>query len=141
MTQESGKKQSEATEQASKVSPISGVAPPKERQFGQPNGNPRNPGGWKKEDTARYKLEQMMKLGYADLKEIAQDENAPLFERRIAKSLLKEDSWKTTEAMINQVYGMPKEQKDITSNGEVITGLEIGFKSYTKDESKNAKES
>lgn len=141
MTQESGKKQSEATEQACKVSPISGVAPPKERQFGQPNGNPRNPGGWKKSDTARYKLEQMMKLGYADLMEIAQNEDAPLFERRIAKSLLKEDSWKTTEAMINQVYGMPKEQKDITSNGEAITGLEIGFKSYTKGESKDVKES
>ena len=51
-----------AIKQASvRVSPISGVAPPKERQFGQPNGNKRHSGAWKKEDTARYKLEQMMK--------------------------------------------------------------------------------
>ena len=54
-------------------------------RFGQPNGNPRNPGGWKKEDTARYKLEQMMKLSESQLRAIEDDSDAPMFERKIAK--------------------------------------------------------
>lgn len=98
---------SKATEQA--VSPRSGVAPPKDRQFGQPNGNPRNPGGWKKEDTARYKLEQMMKLTEEELIAVAKDREAPYFERKLANAVGSGD-WKTIEGMMNQVYGQPKQQ-------------------------------
>lgn len=83
--------------------------PPVDKQFGKPNGNERHNGAWKKEDTARYKLEQMLKLTEAELKAIISDSTAPLFERRIAKSLMKENEWKTTEGMINQVYGSPKQ--------------------------------
>lgn len=82
--------------------------PPVERQFGKPNGNPRNNGSWKKEDTPRYKLEQMMKLTDDDLRIVAANPNAPLFERKIANCLAKGE-WKTIEAMINQVYGFPKQ--------------------------------
>lgn len=89
--------------------------PPKNRQFGQPGGNPRNSGAWKKEDTARFKLEQMIKLSERELSEIANDKSAPLFERRIARSLLKENDWKTTESMINQVYGQPKQTIENTN--------------------------
>lgn len=87
--------------------------PPKERQFGQPNGNPRNPGGWKKADTPRYKLEQMMKLSESELIRVAQDPTAPYFERKIAGCINKGD-WKVIESMINQVYGQPKQQIDTT---------------------------
>lgn len=79
------------------------------RQFGQPNGNPRHNGAWKKEDTARYKLERMLELSEKELMEVASDKSASLFERRIARSLLKETNWRITEAMINQVYGLPKQ--------------------------------
>lgn len=96
-----------ATAQAMGVSPISGVAPPKERQFGQPNGNPRNPSGWKKEDTARYKLEQMMKLSEVELDVVKDNPDSPMFERKLARAIL-EGEWKEIEAMINQVYGQPK---------------------------------
>lgn len=82
--------------------------PPKEHQYGQPGANPMNPGGWKKADTPRYKMEQMLKLTNNELTGIANDTNAPLFERRIAQSLLKENDFKTTERIINQVYGMPR---------------------------------
>lgn len=98
--------ESKATEQG--VSPRSGVAPPKDKQFGQPNGNPRNPGGWKKEDTARFKLEQMMKLTEEELKNIAKDKDAPYFERKLANAIGSGD-WKTIEGMMNQVYGAPKQ--------------------------------
>lgn len=84
-----------------------GVEPPKERQFGQPNGNPRNNGAWKKEDTARYKLEQMMKLSGEELRTVEADEDAPMFERKLAKAILNGE-WKEIESMINQVYGQPK---------------------------------
>jgi hypothetical protein len=82
--------------------------PPIDKQFGQPNGNPINPhGSWKKEDTPRFKLEQMMKLTEAELKEIITDPNAPYFEKKLATCINK-GRWKEIEGMMNQVYGFPK---------------------------------
>ena len=97
----------EARKQAKGVSPRSGVAPPKKNQFGQPNGNPRHNGAWKKEDTARYKLEQMLKLSEIELDNVSQDTSAPLFERKLARCIA-EGKWKEIEGMMNQVYGQPK---------------------------------
>lgn len=108
-----------------------GSIPPKEYQFGQPNGNPRHNGAWKKEDTARYKLEQMLKLNKSELEEVLNDEDAPLFERRIARSILTENEFVTTERMINQVYGAPKQVQETEIKGE-LTGLEITFKDESK---------
>lgn len=103
-----------ATKQANvKVSPISGVAPPVKNQFGQPNGNPRHNGAWKKEDTARYKLEQMLKLSESELRELASDSEAPLFERKLATCIAK-GQWKEIEGMMNQVYGQPKQKIEQT---------------------------
>ena len=76
-------------------------------QFGQPNGNPRHNGAWKKEDTARYKLEQMLKLSEAELKALAFDQEAPLFERKLANCIAT-GKWREIEGMMNQVYGQPK---------------------------------
>ena len=81
--------------------------PPKNRQFGQPEGNPMSHGGWKKEDTPRYKLEQMMKLNEKELMEVFNDKKTPLFERKLAQAIAK-GNWKEIEGMINQVYGTPK---------------------------------
>lgn len=100
---------SKATRQAG-VSPRSGTPPPKEYQFGQPNGNPRNRGGWRHADTARGKLEALGKLTEQELLVIVKDKKAPMLERRIARALLNENDWKVTESMINQVYGMPKQE-------------------------------
>lgn len=82
--------------------------PPKEHQFGQPNGNPRHNGAWKKEDTPRYKLEQMMKMSEQELLEIYDNKEAPYFERKLARAINQGD-WKVIESMINQVYGLPKQ--------------------------------
>lgn len=84
-----------------------GIVPPADKQFGKPNGNPRHNGSWKKEDTPRFKLEQMMKLSEPDLIKVYQDSDAPLFERKLARAI-KEGEWKQIESMINQVYGQPK---------------------------------
>lgn len=120
-----------AKTQAKGVSPISGVAPPKANQFGQPNGNPQGRGFWRKEDTPRYKLEQMLKLDKAELEAILNDEDAPLFERRLARSLLTENDFRTTEAMINQIYGAPKQVQETKLEAEV-TGVDVTFKDESK---------
>lgn len=102
-----------------------GEFPNRATQFGQPNGNPRHNGAWKKEDTPRYKLEQMMKLSFKELEKVAQDNDAPLFERKIAKCLADGD-WKTIKEMISEVYGTPKQSIDHTTGGDKIkTVVEI----------------
>ena len=68
----------------------------------------RHNGAWKKEDTARYKLEQMMKLTEKELLNIVQDESAPLFEKRLARAI-KLGDWKELEGMMNQIYGTPRQ--------------------------------
>lgn len=98
----------QAKKQTTKASPRSGVAPPTDKQFGQPNGNPRHNGAWKKEDTARFKLEQMLKLSESELRDIATDKEAPLFERKLANCIAT-GKWKEIEGMMNQVYGQPKQ--------------------------------
>lgn len=86
-----------------------GMMPPKERQFGQPNGNKQGRGFWRKEDTPRYKLEQMMKLGDDELQKVIENKDAPRFERNLAKAILADD-WKQMQDIINQVYGFPKQE-------------------------------
>ena len=82
----------------------------------------RNPGGWKKEDTPRYKLEQMMKLDEDELRKIAEDKKAPYFERKLAVAIRKGE-WREIKEMIQEVYGKPKESVDVTTGGEPMTAL------------------
>lgn len=100
--------------------------PPKNRQFGQPEGNKRHNGAWKKEDTARYKLEQMMKLTTAELKGLLGDDQSPAFEKRLALCVLTGE-WKELEGMIDQVYGKPKNPVDVSSGGKQISVALVEF--------------
>lgn len=73
----------------------------------------RHNGAWKKEDTARYKLEQMLKLTRDDLARISENPDAPLFEKKLAFLLLDKPDWKIIEGMLNQVYGAPKQRLEV----------------------------
>lgn len=73
----------------------------------------RNNGAWKKEDTPRFKLEQMMKLSEEELKSVANDKAAPFFERKLATAIKNAD-WKVIKEMTDQVYGQPKQTIDTT---------------------------
>lgn len=73
----------------------------------------RNPGGWVKTDTPRFKLERMMKLSEPELKAVADDIDAPYFERKLATAIKKAD-WKVIREMTDQVYGQPKQTIDTT---------------------------
>ena len=85
----------------------------------------RNPGGWVKSDTPRFKLEQMMKLGSADLQDVVDNPQSPVFETKLAQAIL-DGQWREIKEMIQEVYGKPKESVDVTSNGETI-GATIVF--------------
>lgn len=91
-----------------------GVVPPKNRQFGQPGGNPRNPGSWSRRDTPRYKLEKMMQMPEEELVDVAKDKNASYFERKLAVAI-NQANWTVIEHMINQVYGLPKQVVEQTN--------------------------
>lgn len=123
------------TDKSERPSPISGMVPPKNRRFGQPGGNPRHNGSWDKTKTARYQLEQMMKLSEKEVVAIANDKDAPLFSRRLARSLLKENDFVITERMINQVYGKPKET--VETIDRTPKAIEIKVLEPKKDESKD----
>lgn len=73
----------------------------------------RGRGFWKREDTPRFKLEQMLKLSHKELMEIALNEEAPLFERKLAKCMGDGD-WKVIREMIAEVYGTPKQTVEQT---------------------------
>ena len=116
-----------ATKQAVGVSPLTGTAPPKEKQFGKPNGNPRHNGAWKKEDTARYKLEQIMKLSADELQKVAESPQSEA-EAIMAEMLLNIKKHATSRKsydlerattvlsnLINQAYGTPKQQIEQTT--------------------------
>lgn len=116
------------TKQPKRVSPISGTPPP---DGFEKYPERRHNGAWRKEDTARYKLEQMLKLDEKELQIVADDKDAPFFERRLAKSLLNEREFKTTEAIINQVYGTPKQVQETRLEADV-NGIDITFKNESK---------
>ena len=79
----------------------------------------RNPGGWKKSNTPRFKLEQMMKLSSGELQEIINDSTRPLFEQKLATAII-DGHWLVMREMIDQVYGKAKESVDVTSKGESV---------------------
>lgn len=83
-------------------------------QFGQPNGNPRHNGAWKKEDTLRYKWEQIIKMTDAELEAILNNPNIGRVEKMTAEVLL-DRHMKPTEKisvldrLATQIYGFPKQ--------------------------------
>lgn len=89
--------------------------PPKNRQFGQPDGNIRKNGtvgSWSKKDSARYKLERMMEMSADELGKIVADNDAPLFEKKLA-ICIKDGKWAEISGMIDQVYGKPKQVTEV----------------------------
>ncbi len=106
------------------------VTPPEKRNptgkggFGD-NPENRSNGHWKKEDTPRFKLEQMMKMSEEELEAVVKDKTASYFERTLAFAMSQKD-WKTIREMIHEVYGTPKASMDLTSGGKQIkTVVEI----------------
>lgn len=81
----------------------------------------RSNGSWKKEDTARYKLEQMMQLNDAELQEIIDDPRKPRFERTLATSMIN-GQWTVVKEMMQEVYGR---KTDVDMNLRSEDGIPI----------------
>lgn len=102
-------------------------------QSGNPSGkggfadNPENRanGSWKKEDTARFKLEQMMQLPEDQLLAISTKVDAPLFERKLAKAMV-DGQWTVIKEMMQEVYGR-KTDIDMNLRGEEGIAIIKGF--------------
>lgn len=82
----------------------------------------RNPGGWIKSDTPRFKLEQMMKLSEEDLLEVANDKTVPMFENKLARAII-DGNWTVIKEMTQEVYGKPPQSLDLTTKGESINPI------------------
>ena len=65
-----------------------GVVPPVNRQFGKPGGNPRHNGAWKKEETARGKFEQWIKMTEEELRDLEKNQNLSAFDESVVNLIL-----------------------------------------------------
>ena len=106
------------TDDKGRFVPGNTIAKDKGVDFGNKPENRHN-GAWKKEDTPRFKLEQMMKLSEQEIEGIINDELAPKFEKKLAEAL-RDGNWNVIREMIDQVYGKAKESVDVTTQGESI---------------------
>lgn len=95
--------------------------PPKNRQFGQPEGNPRGHGFWKKEDTLRYKLQYIAKMTADELQGLLSSPEVGEYEKNIARTILESSGldpqkrWQVLEGLTNQDSGYPKQQVENTN--------------------------
>lgn len=100
-----------ATKQPKRVSPISGTPPP---DGFEKYPERRHNGAWKKEDTLRYKWEQMLKLDDAELETVLANPKASRVEHMTAEILLDKtmrpaEKMSILATLSNQIYGMPKQ--------------------------------
>ncbi len=79
----------------------------------------RNPGGWKKTDTLRYKIEKASELDSDELQAIIDDPKESTLIRRFAEATLKSD-WRMIKEITEMLYGKPREAVDVTTKGESI---------------------
>lgn len=122
-------KQSKATQQAKGVSPISGTAPPKHSQFGQPGGNKQNPNGMPKYvREIRAELKNLLdpNLTIADYQKIVKEAETDSGLRGVFATAIVKKDYRTIIQLIDQAYGKPQESIDLTSKGEQI-GATIKF--------------
>lgn len=102
------------TDQVSKKAPN----PTGKGGFGD-NPQNRNPGGWKKTDSLRFKIEQASYLDNDELQAIVDDQQEATLLRKFAEATLDAD-WKMIKEITEMLYGKPKESVDVTTQGESI---------------------
>jgi len=107
-------KQAKATENRKKrPSPINGQVLP---DGFEKHPERRHNGAWKKEDTLRYKLQQVAKMTTAELKALLDDLEVGEFEKNAARTIIEmsrldaEKRWRVLEGLTNQDSGYPKQQ-------------------------------
>lgn len=119
------------------VSPLNGVPTPPGFEA---HPERRHNGAWKKEETARWKYEQIIKKGDDELREILNDPKADTFSQVAAKSILASrelaDSnpkmaMEVLSNFADRVYGKPKQEQELKIDAE-LSGININVKNYEK---------
>lgn len=82
----------------------------------------RNPGGWKKTDTLRFKIEKASELDRLELQDIVNDESESMLLRKFAEATLKAD-WRMIKEITEMLYGKPKETVDISNPDGSMTPI------------------
>ena len=104
--------------------------PPINRQFGKPDGNPRNDGGIPKYvREVREELKGLLdpNLTMADYQAIVESADDDSGLRAVFAEAVTKKDVRTIIELINQAWGRPKESVDVTSGGEPIRAL-VEFK-------------
>ena len=97
--------------------------PPVNRQFGKPDGNPRNDGGIPKYvREVREELKGLLdpNLTMADYQAIVESADDDSGLRAVFAEAVTKKDVRTIIELINQAWGRPKESVDVTSKGESI---------------------
>lgn len=101
-----------------------GIAPPKERQFGQPNGNPRNNGSWKKEDSYSYQLNMMDRLTVEQFKKwpdkYPEGVRTLAQEKAYRAQVKARDDLGYLKEVTDRTEGKAYQRTDITTQGEKV---------------------
>lgn len=112
-----------ATEQATPKAGKGGIVPPKSKQFGAKNGNPRNNGGVPKRFLEiRKEIASLLdpNLTIEDYKKIYKaGEKESGLRAVFAEAVIRKDI-KTIFEMINQAHGKAPQSVDVTTQGESI---------------------
>lgn len=103
------------TDQVSKKAPN----PTGKGGFGD-NPQNRNPGGWSKRNTLRFKIEEASYLDDEELQAVIDDPKEATLLRRFAKATLEAD-WKMIKEITEMLYGKPKESVDISNPDGSLT--------------------
>lgn len=91
-------------DESGKILPGSKLNPSGRGGFQERPGDRSKGGGWKRDETARYKLEQMMLLTEAELMDIVTNPASPVFEQKLAKAIM-DGTWTVIKEMMQEVYG------------------------------------
>lgn len=78
-------------------------------------------------EEGRRRISQLIRINNRDLEEVAEDANAPVFERYIAKVLIKgikNADWYVLDSIMNRLWGKPTERIE-THNLNVNADLDL----------------
>lgn len=101
-----------------------GVVPPKNRQFGQPGGNPRSNGHWRPEDTLSFQLKKIAKMTQAEFDKFKQSDNLTMAQLKAIRMYEIEDNSERTELVavseiMDRTEGKAKQAVEMELSGEV----------------------
>ena len=70
-------------------------------------------------------FETLMNVTHEDLVKMGQDPKSPMSLRIVAKGMLNAKGWEVLQAMLDRAHGKAKQQMDLTTAGDKLSGSSI----------------